>query len=399
MEDLPEDMILKIFTHLPPEPLFKCKLVCKKWENILLSHKKVGILFLFRSCWERNLQLFYGDYEEIFSKISSGEADFSFKSLTKINHPVINRRETQLSVDQMVGSCNGLVCLRVPHHDINDPVYICNPMTREYINLPRLEYKFGFVVSGFGYDPSTNDYKVIRIHYRGRSRWYRPVTKGFVEIYTLGRDSAGWRSLGEVTYTLNKRGVLANGSLYWLDYDKKKIVAFDLADEIFQLLPDVPQCFGGSSELVEYQIKVLGGNLCLVHFDRGRQLDIWSYKNKQKKTDDKEEGSHSCSWSLEFHIPSSALGVNDVYEPFALTKNNEILMWWNGTGICCYDTKTKIMNEMLDEKFNKLRNFQGIPHMNSFLSIKPLGGKNLKTENHQNKKKRKPKFVDDESDN
>lgn len=142
MEDLPKDLRLEIFSRLPPEPLLKCKLVCKTWESIL-SHKKVGILFLFRSGWERNLHLYYGDYEEIFSKINSEKEDCSFKTLTKINHPGINLRDRHSFVDQMVGSCNGLVCFRVPHHQVNDPVYICNPITREYINLPRLKYKKG----------------------------------------------------------------------------------------------------------------------------------------------------------------------------------------------------------------------------------------------------------------
>ncbi|XP_026459890.1 F-box protein At3g07870-like [Papaver somniferum] len=211
MEDLPDDLRLEILSRLPPEPLLNRKLVCKTWQS-LLSHQKVGLLFLIRSDRETNLKHYYGDYDEIFSRSSTDE-EFSFKSLTKIKHPEINRRQIHSFLDHIVGSCNGLVCMRVPHHQVNDPVYIFNPTTMEYINLPRLKYKFAYVVSGFGYHPKTNKYKVIRISYPDRIYSNTTDAKGFVvEVYTLG-SGIGWRSIGEITYQLYKRGVLANGSL------------------------------------------------------------------------------------------------------------------------------------------------------------------------------------------
>ncbi|KAI3966584.1 hypothetical protein MKX01_022711 [Papaver californicum] len=386
MEDLHDDLRLEIFSRLPPEAILKSKLVCKTWKNPL-SHQKVGLLFLIRSYGEKNLKLYYGDYGDIFSRSSSDE-EFTYKSLTEINHPVINRRERHSFIDQIVGSCNGLVCFRVPHHHVNDPVYICNPITTEYINLPRLKHKYGYVVSGFGYDPPTNKYKVIRIHYPGRIYFTNDtVTKGFVDIYTLGSGS-GWRSIGEVTYHLSKRGVLANGSIYWLDYQQKKIVAFDLADEKFRWLPTVPQCFNGSKKMT-YRIIVLGGNLCLVHHEIGQHIDIWAYKKMQKNDDDdKEKGNQSWGWTLEFTLPSSILDKLDMYEPFALTKNNEVLLWLNESGIYCYDKKTETLNEIVGED-DSLLTFQGIPHMNNLISLKALGEK-FKSRTHLNKDKKKP---------
>lgn len=88
-------------------------------------------------------------------------------------------------------------------------------------------------------------------------------------------------------------------------------------------------------------------------------------------------------------MPCSIMNGNNYYEPFALTKNNDVLMW-NGRSLSCYDRKTETINDMLDEEVNDLRNFQGIPHMNNPLSMKSLGGK-VKTRKDANKKKKREK--------
>ncbi|XP_026399871.1 F-box protein At3g07870-like [Papaver somniferum] len=189
------------------------------------------------------------------------------------------------------------------------------PPAKEYINLPRLKDNYGYVVSGFGYHPKTNKYKVIQICYPDIIYNTELDTKGFVEVYTLGSGTR-WRSIREITYQLYKRGVLANGSVYWLDYQQKKIVAFDIADEEFRWLPTVPQCFHGRNA-TRYMIKVLVGVLFLVHCDEDQPMDIWAYKRKQKDGDDNnDEGHCSSSWNLEFSIPWSILR-KVLCEPFA----------------------------------------------------------------------------------
>ncbi|XP_026396898.1 F-box protein At3g07870-like [Papaver somniferum] len=211
-EDLNEYVRLEIFSHLPPELILKCKLERKSWEK-LLSHKKAGFLFLIEEYGKRNLQLYYGDYDEIFCKESFATKEFSFGSLTKINHPVINQRKKHLWGDQIVNSFNGLVCLKLPFHGVNDPVYIFNPVTTEYINLPRLKHISGYVISGFDYHPLSNEYKVVRIHYPNRVYDFVPDPKGFVEIYTLGRDTEGWRTSGK-SATYCARGVFLQMDCY-----------------------------------------------------------------------------------------------------------------------------------------------------------------------------------------
>lgn len=53
---------------------------------------------------------------------------------------------------------------------------------------------------GFGYAKSTNEYKVVRIH-------YLDFMEGNVQVYTLG-GGRGWRAIGKVS------GRMRNGTDY-----------------------------------------------------------------------------------------------------------------------------------------------------------------------------------------
>ncbi|XP_026411195.1 F-box protein At3g07870-like [Papaver somniferum] len=143
MEKLPEDITEDIFSRLPVEPtLLRCKRECKTWRELHKKYKS-GVLFAYES--EGKIQLYYGDQDEV-----TLEAYYSNKTLTK---------HVEYSSDDdnyMVGSCNGLVCLRSG---------ICNPVTREFLRfLDRKTPVFSGQLQGigFGYLPSTNEYKVVR---------------------------------------------------------------------------------------------------------------------------------------------------------------------------------------------------------------------------------------------
>ncbi|OVA19772.1 F-box domain [Macleaya cordata] len=269
MENLfPPEIALDIFSRLPAESVLRCRLVCKTWRTLLndtnfadihlrrqllqlddapkfhnhldvVAGAKVGFIFLIEIDDEG--QLVYGEYDE--------NDEQSYKTLTRINHPPI-----EAIIHDWVDSCNGLFCLSVDHHGFQDPVYICNPITRECTNLPkfmdfkvgksRFDYddylrdKNGIMVSGFGCNLSMNEYKVVRIYYADYR--YRDNRVGCVQVYTLGGGGSGWRSKGEISYKfLDRQGVFINGALHWLE-GTGKIVAFDLADEKFRVLPAPP---------------------------------------------------------------------------------------------------------------------------------------------------------------
>ncbi|XP_026420360.1 F-box protein At3g07870-like [Papaver somniferum] len=249
IEDLPKEMIPEILSRLPTESVLECKLVCKSWRDIIhfpsFSQKHLNHLtsagdsgklsFVFLSRYPTNInpitgqylmleEFTYAEYDE-----NSHEAPFNRKVRIYINLPFYRH--------SFAGSCNGLICLDSWHKDIYGATYIFNPVTREYVILPTSEGSNYW--SGFGYIPSTNEYKVVRIY---NSLGDSNVRLRSIQVYTLG-SSTGWRNVGTMDRTMQfyrkDAGAFVNGALYWAD-EEGTILAFHLADEKFSKLPSPP---------------------------------------------------------------------------------------------------------------------------------------------------------------
>ncbi|XP_026385007.1 F-box protein At3g07870-like [Papaver somniferum] len=216
--------------------------------------------------------------------------NYSYTTLVEID----KHRPVELEpLSDMVGSCNGLVCFSVRRKFTIacDPIYICNPMTEEYVYLPTFNYdkpyndaaEAGCFDCGFGYHHYKDEYKVVRIH-RVFVDFKRQSQK--VQVYTLG-SGHGWRDKGSIDHLLaSDNGVCANGAIHWVEYRKNKIVAFDLADEEFRLIP-LPPHLPQTSQYNEFDtisLKLLGCQLCVVHLDIGKVEDvihIWALEKKK----------------------------------------------------------------------------------------------------------------------
>ncbi|KAI3894779.1 hypothetical protein MKX03_023574 [Papaver bracteatum] len=231
--------------------------------------------------------------------------------------------EFPVHVHELVGLDNGLICLAVQtkcngilesynlRHIPNEPLYICNPIAREFVELPRIlidemkRINGVHIVYGFGYHPITNKYKVVRICYVGNPK--SPSFKGLVEVYTLGSGN-GWRRIRETRYYLwprslysgNPAGLCVNGALHWHLNESQDIVAFDLADEEFHLLRTPTRYFD------RRRLFVMRGCLCLENWN-SVELELWVLK---KDKEDKSSTSHhmngkycmSWSWRRELTV-------------------------------------------------------------------------------------------------
>ncbi|XP_026387760.1 F-box protein At3g07870-like [Papaver somniferum] len=210
---IPSEILMEILSRLPTDSILQCRQVCRPWENIThhpsfadmhphqllhLNGKSyschssvigamvdVGLLFCFRFPRELGFQLYYGEY-----------GSQPNRKLRRINQPSMNYHS-------IVGSCNGLICFSEMNLSTSvkfEPVCICNPITREYVNLARLlevkgENKLDSMVCDFGYHHSIEKYKIVKINYiEGK-----PL--GQVQVYTLG-DGSGWSDVGETNYSL-----------------------------------------------------------------------------------------------------------------------------------------------------------------------------------------------------
>ncbi|GJZ32429.1 putative F-box domain-containing protein [Tanacetum coccineum] len=160
----------------------------------------------------------------------------------------------------MEGSCNGLVCIYSGAR-----IFVTNPVTREFREIQQAPKRTPKEMQclGFGYDSSSDDYKVVlAICQQG---------KALVQILSL--KSNVWKPFGHVNYIFDDSllaipGILFNGALHWFwlnpnDATRQNIllVSFDLAKEEFREIPQPHD-----SRYVwnyGYSLGIIQGRLCI----------------------------------------------------------------------------------------------------------------------------------------
>nr|GEV90293.1 hypothetical protein [Tanacetum cinerariifolium] len=184
MAVLVPDIIEQILVRLDVSDLIRCKSVCKSWQYLISDPPFV----------RNHLNRSYKNNE------------FGHRRITKILKPnaLIFKGGMLL---YLIGSSNGLTCLITLDHEI----VVVNPVTREFKKLPNICgcLRFWEFCFGFGYDRSTDDYKVV---------------VGFLKpdricFQVLCMKFNVWKVIGDVKYTpitLRGAGILCNGALHWV---------------------------------------------------------------------------------------------------------------------------------------------------------------------------------------
>ncbi|KAL7582872.1 hypothetical protein Lser_V15G45572 [Lactuca serriola] len=315
MEDLPAHVMVDILSRLPVKTIIHCKCVCKKWLDLIsesyfadhhLSRSPSGIMIyhnsneVFRNAEEEQktgyLRTGILRWVEVEDKLDHHYLHHDPIMSLDLNLAPIFQKSQILPV----GSVNGLLCLWQfgPQHD---KTYICNPITREYMILPKPQYYLqhnAHLVYCFGVAPLTNEYKVIRIFQGEKIPYFSSNSRPIIsqaEVYTLGTGQ--WRSLGHVPYWLKGMyGPFLNGHAHWTVLDKdssEKLCVFDFEKETFELFPS-PPCEARDENLIFKSLGVLKGCLCRCE-SYDSQLVVWVMKEYGIKK----------SWRKEFVVMES----------------------------------------------------------------------------------------------
>ncbi|PWA79379.1 F-box associated domain, type 1 [Artemisia annua] len=361
---LPENVMYNVLSRLPVKTIIHCKCVCKDWQNLILDSYFVD-LHLSRS--REGLMIHHLSHQNALSDGKTGFLKFVETEDEADHHRML--RDLVMSIDLnganlfpyttkvLVGSVNGLICLWEYGGRKGDNTYICNPITREYMMLPKqnfhtntyCEVRYGFGVSRKG------EYKVIRMFERSKSP--NPVE---VEVYTLGTNH--WRTLDQGPVYVKRHdhvmdGLLLNGYVHWMDSDI--LFAFDLDNEKFHLFGPTPRRQRESFSF----LGVLKG--CVSRFSWSyERFTVWMMKEHGIKK----------SWHKELEIKYNTITRVDTWLPSCLIdglNNTSILIVYDGekdklvaycletdrveeTGI--YDNIFKVMTYR--PSFLKLQNFQ-----------------------------------------
>ncbi|URD75474.1 FBOX [Musa troglodytarum] len=295
---IPEDLTSMILMCLPVKSIVRFKSVSRDWHRTI-SSKSFITSHLHRSKTNPTNLIIPSTYNEVSERIF--ERDLLGSALRQINAVMYHEVPSRIRMYRYgeAGRVDRATLFFETVTDrikrcIDDPLhsdglllfsvspcrtYLCNPATRKLIDLPtaglvcdpKLEYNLGF-----GLDPRTNNYKVVR-YFCQSGRHFD------CDVFTVGTTPAAWRAATvPPPYPIAKNpSACVEGSIYWfIDPTKHewsppedKILAFSLSDEEFRLVsaPPTSRWHPRTARLVEFE-----GSLCFVNNLMDEQvLEMW----------------------------------------------------------------------------------------------------------------------------
>ncbi|PSS30791.1 F-box protein [Actinidia chinensis var. chinensis] len=371
ISDLPQHIIIDILSRLPTKTIVQCKCVCKVWRTLI---KEPYFVNLHLSKSPTTLLIFqpgHNDSEPDSDTLKLVEFEDNHNCHGLLYDPVMKfdlsfsypNDRAQIT---LVGSVNGLLCFCDYVND--EAIFICNPIVREYVTLPKPKYQRRspeLVYYGFGFSSVSGEYKVVQIFQRPLSDVdpYKYESQG--EVYTLG--SGKWRSIGTVPflYVFRTYSVSLNGNLHWLIWDPtipESISSFDVDKEEFRLFPSPP----GLTKDLYRSLGLLEGRLCVCENNSDADLVVWAMNEYGVKE----------SWTKEFVIQKSSdldrLSY-DAVSPLKVWKNGDVLMLYRDDFLYSYSPERKTLEDVRVPSDNGYNAYFGvyemILHVASFVSL------------------------------
>lgn len=176
----PREILEEIFHRLPLKSLVNCIFVCKFWKSIISDHfficdhlnrtiqsnTDISSLFLFFSL-KKSVEGFKYYESQDFYSLHSDVHHKSDHYDTSSMIPLFTSEHKEV-----VGTCNGLVCVADYSVLESSDIIIWNPCIQKYMVLPKPSVSIGFcdtdhkskrVFFGFGFDSKAKDFKVVRL--------------------------------------------------------------------------------------------------------------------------------------------------------------------------------------------------------------------------------------------
>ncbi|XP_059670668.1 F-box only protein 8-like [Cornus florida] len=277
-----EDVIIEILSRLPGKSLMRLRCVCKYWSTLIRNSSFISRHFHHHS---NNGHLFVQHYDYSTKKYTFA----LFPDVTLANPWVEyhNLGDLQMPTEPgFLGILHGIIGLWDWYR-----IVLWNPAIREFrvVPIPNPNIPpFSSIqrrLSGFGYDPITNNYKVVRILGYGEHNCELQL-HWLVEVYNLYANS--WR-IFEVDFpvTCEEHNSLTNtymnGIYYWMtttNDDLVLIITFDMDKEILGDIPGPPL----PNNYYYGDIVLHNNSITLIHWDiedaNERFYGIWVMKEK-----------------------------------------------------------------------------------------------------------------------
>ncbi|KAK6933889.1 F-box domain [Dillenia turbinata] len=322
INDVPDHLMIEIFSSIPTKQAIKLKLISKKWCRIISSRlfarahlSKTPVHFIgkqMNASWPpRCLRLIK------LKGIGTEEYENDLERMIKLS-PTLHLRNVFFT---LVNSCDGLLCLAGKPPNSTHEIFISNPILREIVKLPKPQ-AFDHDVShvALGYNPRSDEYKVIKTTFR---QFFDEVNglnhqKWVAEIYTLGNLTLEWRYLGDTEWPLpdNSSGEFLNGCLHWTDETcLQALRRFSFVKEEFNTMK-APSRYGERDYKVvgRVNVAVLNTSLCVSNYvQQFESLDVWTMREYGKED----------TWVMMYRIRTGE-GLN-LYGPLAISENGFVV--------------------------------------------------------------------------
>ncbi|KAJ4978202.1 hypothetical protein NE237_008982 [Protea cynaroides] len=364
---LPSEVEENILSRLPVKFLMRFRCVCKHWCNLVTDPHFIKLQLNLSS----QIQESYKLARVYCAEVCSIDVEACRNQYIKTSGQKKAILQTELVLPDMdgniVGSCNGLLCLD-NRHLYN--LYLLNPATKEYKRLlhPREDDLFSWYMFGFGYNPKTDEYKVVMISYY---RSENSVHCRDVYVYTIGTNPS-WRSIGPTEYEIECAGhALVYGAVHWIASDTAGfiIVSFDFGDEKFRELSP-PEFFRQEginyhTEFSDLKLVELEGFLSLYWHKYKSNFEIWVMKNYVDEQ----------SWTKVFSVAHPILSQFwESFKPLVILKKDEEILCGSDFEIFILDVvKNEIRILHSDECYDSGTEL----YFESLVSLRADGGTDL----------------------
>ncbi|KAK9724791.1 hypothetical protein RND81_05G098700 [Saponaria officinalis] len=359
--DLPHDLFTyEILARLPIKCLLQLKSVSKDWHSTVSSYEFASAHFKTRLSGYHPCSSVEGLVIQVASKFYlfyiQDEAVALDYCLVKLEPNFDDLDENNV---QLVGSCNGLVCL-ADSSSSSDYFYIWNPVTyhSRKISDPCFISDHCIVSWGFAYVSSVDDYKVVRI-----VQDYDTL-ETVVLVFSLG--SREWKRVHDhgldqcLFLTKINPGVLVDDSLYWIMVsrgvlEKRVVVRFNLSLEKFEEVPGlVPKDVNPRDQF----LCVTGGCLSLYNSNVRHEADL-SILKRPEETESISISSRLDKW--------------DCFGLVGFTKTGKCFVISKGSELALMDLESPRKQHIPLVTFEQVRRPSIVSYVPSLISPFPLG--------------------------
>ncbi|KAK4259401.1 hypothetical protein QN277_005739 [Acacia crassicarpa] len=341
MPFLPEEIIRNILTKLPVKTLIRSRCVCKHWKNLIRSPSFISDHLHHSSTHQNPSLLLERDYDLwlLDCKMQLHEVRIA---------PLLDSPSTF----HIVGSSNGLLCVRVGRDcEFYPYILLWNPATREVRQLPPNTPNTKGVhlplSIGFGFSPVINDYKVVITYHNMKGINFDPVSPYSLLVVVYSLSSGSWKKVefGVKNFVLVYESVTMNGIMFLSGRVRNPdtntyynaIVSFDLASELFTLIPTPDWCTS------TYTLTMYENKLAVLSFFATQDSESLIELSVM------EDGS-GASWAKKY---SSSCLIPSVVRPMMMT------VWMNQ--IVCDGSERECYQEpritLLNISTNELKTF------------------------------------------